>query len=252
MKAQVGIFKTDENNQTVRLNPFKAEIAIFKSVIQDTMVNFSSLGNFIAFPVLAFIMTEFIAKPDPYTPNDMFVGTFAAMFAGMVLIMQMAAAVATDREYKTLRFLMMAGVKPHSYLIGTAGAYLSLSLLVTGAFAFIGGYTGVELLGFVLVMILGLIASMTLGMTIGIFCDNQQKAIAMSTPVGMGLMFLPMFGQFNEHVYRFSQFLFNIQINTVVSDLSANFGQSLLIILANIMVFVVLFVTAFKVKGFRF
>ena len=99
--------------------------AIFKKQLHDVRKNRMVLIQFIMLPMMAFVMTELVAKPAADIPNSMFVTMFAAMFVGMTPLMATASAIAEDRERKSLRFLVMAGVKPHEYLLGVGGFYCS-------------------------------------------------------------------------------------------------------------------------------
>jgi hypothetical protein len=60
-----------------------------------------------------------------------------------------------------------------------------------------------------------------------------------------------MIASFNETVERFASVLFTQQINVVVNDFSAGLWKPLLVIAANIAVFIVLFVIAYKKKGLK-
>ena len=75
---------------------------------------------FLVFPAVALIMTLLIDMED-FPNNNLFVTMMAAIFAGMGLINAVADSIAEDIERKSLRFLVIAGVKPHQYLVGTAG-----------------------------------------------------------------------------------------------------------------------------------
>jgi len=225
--------------------------AIFIRQARDVLKNRIVLIQFIIIPIMAFIMTELIAKQDDAMPNNIFVTMFAAMFSGMTPLMITNTAISEDREQKSLRFLVMAGVKPYEYLLGIGGFVLTLCSLVSAVFALIGGFKGMEFFLFTVVLIFGCAASALLGATIGILSKNQQAASAVGTPVFMVLALSPMLSVFNETIRKAAYFLYTYQVNMLVSDFSAGIVKPLLIILANIVVLIVLFVIAYKRKGLR-
>ena len=94
--------------------------AIFTKQAKDLLKNPMVLVMFIIFPAVAFIMTMLIDM-EGFLNNNLFVTMMAAIFAGMGLITASAEAIAEDTERKSLRFLVLAGVKPHQYLLGVGG-----------------------------------------------------------------------------------------------------------------------------------
>ncbi len=225
--------------------------AIFIKQFRDTFKNRMVLIQFIVFPVMAFVLTELVAKPDTTIPNNMFVTMFAAMFVGMTPLMMVNSAIAEDKEHKSLRFLVMAGVKPYEYLLGIGGFVLAVCTLISVLFGFIGGFSGLEFAKFVAVLILGSATSVLLGALIGILSKNQQAAAAIGVPIFMILAFSPMVAQFNKTVAKVASIFYTQQVNTLVNNFSANTTKPFLIILANIAVLTVLFVAAYRKKGLK-
>ncbi|AMP19784.1 hypothetical protein AZF37_00095 [endosymbiont 'TC1' of Trimyema compressum] len=118
--------------------------SIFIKQAKDTLKMPMVLIQFIIYPVVAFIMTELIAKSNEAISNNLFVTMMVAIFAGMALITSTAGVIAEDIEKKSLRFLVMAGVKPREYLIGTGGFIFLAGLIVSVVFGFIGSFTVLE------------------------------------------------------------------------------------------------------------
>lgn len=225
--------------------------AIYLKQLKDIFKNKSMLIQYIMYPAIAFLMTELIAKPDENIPNTLFIIMFSSMFIGMALIMGTASPISEDREHKSLRFLIMAGVKPHQYLLGLGGVIFSGALLVSLVFALMGGYTSLELLKFMTVMSAGALGSIILGAIIGMISKNQQAAIGLGLPMAMIFGFSPMIASFNETAKNYLFPLYTQQISLAVNDLSAPIWQPLLVIAANILVFLVLFVIAYRKKGIK-
>jgi ABC-2 type transport system permease protein len=225
--------------------------AIFIKQAKDMIKNPMVLVQFIIFPAVAWIMTELIAKSNEAIPPNMFVTMMAAIFAGMALVTSTAGIIAEDIERKSLRFLVMAGVKPHEYLAGVGGFILLAGSVVSLVFGLIGSFTAMELAKFLTVLIMGIAASIMLGAAIGILSKNQQAATALSMPVAMILGFTPMIATFNETVEKISGVLYTQQLNVIVNNFSANFTKALLVIGLNMIVLLVFFVIAYQKKGLK-
>ena len=224
---------------------------IFVKQTKDVFRNPMVLVQFIIFPAVALIMTELVAKSNEDIPDNMFITMMAAIFAGMVLVMSTAGVIAEDKERKSLRFLVMAGVKPHEYLLGIGGFFLLAGSVVSVVFGLIGNFTGTEFMKFLAVMITGTAASVILGAAIGILSKNQQAATGLGMPVAMILGFTPMIASFNETVEKVAGILYTQQMNVIVNDFSVSLFEPLLVIAANIVVLTVVFVFAYKKKGLK-
>jgi ABC-2 type transport system permease protein len=225
--------------------------AIFFKQLSDMYKNRMVLIQFIVFPLVAFVFTEMVAKPNEDIPGSMFVTMFAGIFSGMTILSATAGIIAEDRERRSLRFLIMAGVKPYQYMLGIGGVMMAGSLIVSVVFGIMGGFWGVEFVKFVAALLLGSVASMFLGAAVGMVSKNQQAATAMAMPLGMILGFTPMLAIFNETVKRVFGIFYTMQVDTLVNDFSAGFAKPALIILANVAAFAVLFALAYSKKGLR-
>lgn len=236
--------------------------AVFKKQVKDIRKNVGVLIQFIIYPAIAYIMTVMVARSGyqaEHIPDTMFVTMFSAIFVGMALIPSTAGIVTEDRERKSLRFLIMAGVKPSSYLIGIGGVIFTLSLLPSLAFSLMGGFRGVEFVLFMAAMMSGVAASTLLGLSLGIFAKNQQAATGLTLPVSMVLGFGPMIGNFNEDVRRFFTPFYTQQIDTLINGFESVGGnlnstevlQSFGIIWLNVAAFIVIFAYVFSKKGLQ-
>lgn len=224
---------------------------IFIKQAKDMFKNIGVLVQFIIFPVVALIMTRLVAMPNYDIPNDMFVTMMAAIFAGMGLVSSTAGVIAEDIENKSLRLLVMAGVKPQQYLLGVGGFILLAAAVTSVAFGVIGGFASAEMLKFLAIMVTGAAASIILGATIGIFAKNQQAATGIALPIAMILGFTPMIANFNETVDRVAVVFHTQQLNTIVNDFDANFTKAIGIVCANIAILTILFAIAYKKKGLK-
>jgi len=244
--------------------------AVFKKQFKGTVQNPETLIQFMIYPLMAFIMsifmdmegmTETLMNYAPHMVDAMLanmpnlVTMMAAMFAGMALIPAVAGIIAEDTEKKSLRFLIMAGVKPPAYLIGVGSVIFFASIFTSVAFGFVGEFRGTDFLIFVGTMMSGVAASIVLGATIGILTKNQQSATALSMPISLILGFGPMMAQFNDRVATVLHVFYSQQINVVVDYLTIGtetpLWQSFVIIWANVVVLGVLFMIVYAKKGLK-
>jgi ABC-2 type transport system permease protein len=226
--------------------------AVFTQQARDMFKNPSVLIMFVLFPAVAFIMTTFVEIPEnELVSGNMFVTMMASVFAGMGLITAVAGAIAEDIERKSLRFLVIAGVKPHQYLLGIGGFFLLAATVTSLIFALIGGFTGAEFAKFIIIMVSGTGASILLGATIGMWSKNAQAAGGLAMPFAVIVGFAPMIAGFNETVEKFAGILYTQQINVIVNDFEASIARPLAVIAANIAVLTVFFVIAYMKKGLK-
>ena len=227
-------------------------IAIFNKQAKDMLRNPMVLVMFIIFPAVAFIMKYFVPIPEnDLFSNHMFVTMMASIFAGMGLVTAASDVIAEDIENRSLRFLVIAGVKPHQYLIGTGGFFVIAGAVTSVIFALIGGFTGLDFAKFLIIMISGTAASILLGTVIGMLSKNRQSATSLGTPVAVLVGFTPMIAVFNETIEKIAGVLYTQQINVIVNDFSRGLTRPLIVIAINIAVLVTVFIIAYRKKGLK-
>ena len=220
--------------------------AIFIKQLHDLPRNISVSLIYIMFPVMAFLFGQLMGD------MDLHAAMFASIFAGTTPLIAICMTVAEDREYKSLRFLVMAGVKPSQYLIGLSSFVLLMSSLPMVVFIWMGGFTDIYLAYFIGAAFLALVASCILGAAIGIFAKNIQQATAIYTPIMMLLMMLPMIAGANETLARIAELTFSFQVLIVsVSPEYADIPRAFMIIGINIVVLLAFFIFAYRKKGLR-
>jgi len=210
--------------------------AIFVKQFQDIVKNPGVLVQFVMFPGMAFMMTNIVDMPG--TQDSFFIGIFAGVFVGMTLIGATATAIAEDMGNGSLRFLMMAGVKSHEYLLGIGGVIVVCASVVCVLFAaMMPGLSLPQRFVAWSSMVLGATASVMLGATIGMLVKNEQAATSVTTAVGLVLGFGPMIARLsgNESMERIFGIFYTM--NFVLDDFRAggavrNFG----VVLANVTV----------------
>jgi len=236
--------------------------ALFIKQLKDFTKNMSVTIMFVMFPVLSFLMTSFM--PETMADDAIFQNlNFAAMFMGMGPLVYVANTIAEDKEHKSLRFLIMAGVKSAQYLAGIIIFAVLMSIPGLLAFALIGGLEMQQVPLFVGVGLLGCIASSLLGATVGVFAKNVQQCAAYYTPLMMVMSFMPMMAFFNDTVAVVADFVFTRQIMLALLDIQigipyelANIGPlpsdmstAMIVVGVSAAVFAILFGVVYKKKG---
>jgi ABC-2 type transport system permease protein len=224
-------------------------MAIFKKQVKDTLKNRTVLIQFIMFPLLTVIIHN--AMQVEGMPKNYFVVLFATMYIGMAPLTGMTAILAEEKEKNTLRVLMMSNVKSGEYLIGVGMYIFLLCMLGAVVFALVGQFRGVEMLQFLLVMATGILTSMFIGAAIGTWCKNQMSATSITIPVMMIFAFLPMLSMFNDSISKVSRFTYSQQINNLMNGIGTITlsVDNVLIIAANMVVVIALFVVAYRRCG---
>jgi len=212
--------------------------AIFIKQFQDIIKNPGVLVQFVIFPLMAFLMTHVVDIGMPGMPASFFITMNAGMFVGMGLIGAAATAIVEDRERNSLRFLLMAGVKSHEYLMGIGGAILALALVVCSVFAvMMPNASAIAMLVMLASLMLGAMASVLIGAITGLISRNEQEAVSISMVAGMLTGFGPMIANIsgNDTLLRIFRVFYTMNFvhgDTGTSEALRSFG----IILANVTV----------------
>lgn len=224
--------------------------AILWKQMKDTLKNKTVLIQFVMFPLMTIVMENAISIQN--MPAHFFGNLFAVMYVGMAPITSAAAVIAEEKEKNTLRVLQMCNVKAGEYLIGNAIYVISLCMIGSLVIAVASEYTGMELLWFLLLMLVGHCCSFLIGATIGVFAKNQMVATSVTVPVMMVLSFLPMLSMFNDTIGKFSKILYSEQLYLLVNDLEkmSLTAETGIVMAGNIGLILVLFFVIYQ-KRFR-
>ena len=222
--------------------------AIVIKQIKDTFKNYTIFIQFVMFPIISIVMSLSVEIAE--IPSQYFVVLFATMYVGMAPIVIISNIIAEEKEKGTLKMLMMSNVKPLEYILGVSFFVVigcTLGLIVMGV---TGGYQGYDLLSFVAICFLAMIASVILGGIIGVISKDQSSANSLAVPAMLICSFIPMLSMFNEHIKRFGGFIYTQQINEMLNriPLSTFPTEHLAIIFINIFVFIVIYFKVFLSK----
>lgn len=224
--------------------------AILWKQIKDTLKNKEVLVQFVMFPIMTIVMEYSIDIP--HMPNYFFTNLFAIMYIGMSPLTSTAAIISEEKEKNTLCVLQMYNIKAIEYLMGNAIYILSICMIGSLIMGVAGGYTGVNLLKFMLFMLLGHSCGFLLGAAIGIASKNQMMATSVTVPVMLLLSFLPMLSMFNDTIKKYSKYIFSEQLYLLINHLekitiTLETGG---ILLCNIVLVVTLFFVVYKKEFF--
>jgi len=173
-------------------------------------------------------------------------GLFTVIFIGLALVGSSSALVYEDKLTKNLKFMAMADVKPHQYLLGT---FFSILLVVTAMLVFYGlvsGYIFSDMLWFMVIGITGGIVSILLGVVIGL-----SKVPILATPISLILGLGPTLGSLNETLANMLRFTYIQQVNIAIAELDGDLTSNFLIIGANGVVVLSLFIFMHRKNKFN-
>lgn len=223
--------------------------AIFLHQIKETRKNLQVIVLYMVYPVIAVVLTT--SMPDFGGDVNYFIVIFATMHMVFTPLVSMTSTIAEEKEQNTLRMLVMSNVRPLDYVLGTGSFVFLCTQLGTCVFAYLSSYQSAELLGYVLLMMMGTIVSILLGIMIGLCAKTQSSANALTIPVAMILSFLPMLASFNETLKKISSVLYSQQLADMMyhPNLSTFTSDSLIVLGVNIAVVLGLFLYIFQKKG---
>lgn len=219
---------------------------IFRKQIKDTLRNKAVLIQFVMFPVLAIIMTNSMRIEG--MPRNFFVKLFSTMYVGMAPLISIAAIISEEKEKNTLRVLLMARVTPGQYLAGVGSYVFFFCMLGAGVFCLLGEYGLRESGIYLLLMAVGILASLLLGAAVGVGSGSQMAATSITVPVMLLFSFLPMLSMFNDGISRVAKYTYTEQIRLLMDCMEKRESSltGVLIIAVNLFLFGSIFCLLYK------
>lgn len=220
--------------------------AILWKQLKDTVKNKTILIQFIMFPCMTVIMEKAVHIQG--MTEHFFANLFAVMYIGMAPLTSIAALISEEKEKNTLRVLQMCNVKAFEYLLGNAIYIVSVCMIGSLVIGLAGGYTGIELLYFMIISFLGHNISVLLGAMIGLISRNQMAATSVSVPVMMIFSFLPMLSMFNQTIRNIAKYIYSEQLFVLINSLDRIHinVENIIILLCNIVIITALFLVAYR------
>lgn len=223
--------------------------AIFIKQLKETFKNKEVLIQLVMFPTIAIILTSSVN--DNTIPSEYFVILFASMYVGMTPILILSSIISSEKENGSLRMLIMSNVKPIEYILGISIYVMICTVIGLTIMGMTGGYLGIQLVYFVSICSLGMLVSILIGSIVGMIAKSQMAANSLAVPAMMICAFVPMLSMFNESIKKFGSFIFTQQINELLTKLPlTKFPvQPILIIVANLVVFLIIYIRMFHKRN---
>lgn len=223
--------------------------AIFIKQLKETFKNKEVLIQLVMFPTIAIILTSSVN--DNTIPSEYFVILFASMYVGMTPILILSSIISSEKENGSLRMLIMSNVKPIEYILGISIYVMICTVIGLTIMGMTGGYLGIQLVYFVSICSLGMLVSILIGSIVGMIAKSQLAANSLAVPAMMICAFVPMLSMFNESIKKFGSFIFTQQINELLTKLPlTKFPvQPILIIVANLVVFLIIYIRMFHKRN---
>lgn len=214
--------------------------------LKDTLKNKTILIQFLMFPCMTVIMENTISIEG--MPKHFFANLFSIMYISMAPLTAMASIISEEKEKNTLRVLRMCNVSAIAYLLGNAIYVISICMIGSLLIAFASGYTGNELLLFLIIMFIGHTISMVLGASIGTFSKNQMMATSLTVPTMMIFSFLPMLAIFNNSIKKIAKFLYSEQLYLLINNLNVIDIkiETIFILIVNVSLILICFIFAYQ------
>jgi len=225
--------------------------AVFLKQIADTAHNRGIFIQFLVFPILM-VLLLFALPGNANNDKTLIIMIMSTSFTGTMPILTVHNIIKEDKIQNTLRILIMSTVKPLEYLIGITAYILFISLINVFIFGLLGGLSGLALLRFIFVLMLGIITTLLFGSAMSIYSTSHSGAGSLIVFVSMLNGIIPMLGMFNESIQKFTSFLYTYQINNLIGDIYGNHfnWNRLFIVFLNLAVFFLLFILSFKKNRF--
>lgn len=150
------------------------------------------------------------------------------MCVGMCLVTGCSLAgamiIAEEKEKKTLRTMLLAGLKPMEFFFGKSVVCLILSTIVN---FFIFFYLKVDVAYFPVYVVLVLVVSVIMiiiGAVIGMISPNQMSTGIIGLPIMIAFLLVPMFSEINDTMAAIAKFTPTYGMNNILKTLLVDEG----------------------------
>lgn len=223
---------------------FRRIKTVYGKQFRDLTKNPTLLVSFAALPMLGFFFSSMDA---PLQDIQMMMRLYLPLYVAMCGLMGTGNTMAEEKEKNTLRVLMMSNVKPAEYMASICLFIFTIQFFGVAYFSYLGGFHGVELLRTAILILLASLCSMTLGSVIGLVAKSQMNANSYLTPVLLIVGMLPMLASLNRDLYPFAKYIYSTQMSEAIANISKPLTlEIVLIMLANLAVYVAIFIRVYK------
>jgi ABC-2 type transport system permease protein len=223
---------------------FRRIKTVYGKQLRDLTKNPTLLISFIVLPLLGFSFSKMDVSPEEFR---MMMRLYLPMYVSMCGLLGTGSTMAEEKEKNTLRVLMMSNVKPAEYMASICLFVLTIQFFGVAYFIYLGGFHGIEVLRTTIVVLLGSLCTMVLGSTIGLIAKSQMNANSYLTPVVLVVGILPALAGINRDLYPIVKYIYSTQMSEAMSNISKPVTlETIMIMLANMAVFLVIFVRVYK------
>lgn len=219
---------------------------MYKEIIDITKNKALILIN-ILFPIMSIIFSQVLGGKEIKEIMPMII-LFHTTMAPMISI---ASIIGDEKEKYTLRYLILTGIQPETYLVAIGVIICGISTLTSSIFILqLNVDAMVKLLNFYIVSVSEIVISSIIGATIGLIIKNQLSVGVLAAPVGMILSFIPFAGEINTKIGYIAKYVFSnvnycilnkLEYRCSISDYKYYF--------VNLCFFILLFRLSFKKRG---
>ena len=223
--------------------------AIFKKQMLDTSQNTGVIISFFVFPLITLLFI--LLKSDISEMYRMkIVMSMSTIFTGMTPFTTINGIIREDKFSNVTRMLILSTVKPLEYLLGVTLFIMAISSVIAIVFGLIGGFVGISLFWYVLAIMLGTFTSLVFGSMLTIQTKNPSGAATVVSLIAIFNGIIPTFASSSPALMKVARFWYTTQIQDLIGDVSGcyygNIPYRLLIIGANLAVFLILFTVLFR------
>lgn len=219
--------------------------------------------NYIIMPIFSlgftFLMSVIYGKMagDSAVPNGYVAALGMLMNISMMGIYCTAAGLAEEKEKNTLRTLMTSSVNGLEFFLGSFIPVVVMSEIVNILCVFIARFEMSPAQWGVYAAVTTTVTAIStvVGMVFGIFTKNQISASTVTTPAILVFMMVPMFSGISGTLEKISGFFFTgIAFNAMANinmGLPATDAKDIVILAAELVISVVLFLALYRKNGFE-
>lgn len=190
-------------------------LAIFRKEAQDFVTNFNVSIIFLM-PLGVVVLFQRMV-PEMGSGAITSFGILFLLAMGGIYVPSML--VAEERDKRTLEVLMLSPATPFEIFAGK-GLLTLVSLALFAVLIFlIQGVGAAQIPLLLLIFVLGVCASVPLGMVVGMVAPNLLSTGLVGMPLYMGFTFLPLFSQRSSVIHTISRFVPTAHVYDATTDL---------------------------------
>jgi ABC-2 type transport system permease protein len=174
----------------------------------------------------------------------------STVFVGMTPLNAIVSIIREDKYTGVTRMMILSNVKPLEYLLGITLYIMAISTVIAVVFGIMGGFVGISLLWFVMSVLLGTFTSLVFGSMLTVQTKHGGAASAAVSLISLVNATIHKVAASNPMFMKIARFWYTTQISDLIGDVYdryyLNIPERLLIIGANLAVFLILFTVLFK------